>query len=81
MTKERKTEEKFAKESDTFRAYAGKKRMIFAVFTVILLALIAGIGIYNTPANRLARQIDLGRKYFTSTHEAAASASSYLDWL
>lgn len=63
MTKERQTEEKFAKESDTFRAYAGKKRMIFAVFTVILLALIAGIGIYNTPANRLARQIDLGRKY------------------
>ena len=41
------------------------KRIIAGIIAaaVFLIALVTRIGIYNTPAGRLARQIDLGRKY------------------
>lgn len=45
---------------------AGKKKKLLSVLTatgVILIAVIAGIAVYNTPANRLSRQVDLGNKY------------------
>lgn len=35
---------------------------IFAV-VVVLIVLVVGIGIYNTPENRLQRQLNLGNKY------------------
>ncbi len=42
-----------------------KKKLLFvlAAAGVILIAVIAGIAIYNTPANRLSRQVDLGNRY------------------
>lgn len=42
-----------------------KKKPIALIIAavVVLIALAAGIGIYNTPANRLSRQLDLGHKY------------------
>lgn len=39
------------------------KRGILSVIVVILFALIVGITIYNAPANRLSRQLDLGQRY------------------
>lgn len=41
----------------------------------VLVALAVGIGIYNTPENRLQRQLDLGNKYLEEgQYEAAALA-------
>ncbi len=43
-----------------------KKKKLLSVLSaagVILIAVIAGIAVYNTPANRLSRQMDLGNKY------------------
>lgn len=42
-----------------------KKNFQYVLFAagVILAAVIAGIGIYNTPAKRLERMLDLGNKY------------------
>lgn len=43
-----------------------KKKKLLSVLPatgVILIAVIAGIAIYNTPANRLSRQMDLGNRY------------------
>ncbi|MCM1217670.1 MAG: tetratricopeptide repeat protein [Lachnospiraceae bacterium] len=41
-----------------------KRQCVFIVAgIVILIALAVGIGIYNTPANRLKRQFDLGNRY------------------
>ena len=41
----------------------GKKFGIICGIAVVLIALIVGIGIYNTPINRLSRQLDLGNRY------------------
>lgn len=41
----------------------GRKRGILAVIVVILIVLIVGSTIYNAPANRLSRQLDLGQRY------------------
>lgn len=46
----------------------GKKRntrIIIATVAVTVLALAVGMGIYNTPQNRIARLLDLGQKYLT----------------
>ena len=55
------------KMKDTAGGPAGRKykRIIAGIIAaaVFLIALVTCIGIYNTPAGRLARQIDLGRKY------------------
>ena len=40
-----------------------KPTALIIAAVVVLIALAAGIGIYNTPANRLSRQLDLGHKY------------------
>lgn len=40
-----------------------KQASITGVIVVVLVALIVGFGIYNTPDNRLSRQLDLGQKY------------------
>ena len=49
----------------TEKSDAPKKsnRGILGVIVVILIALVVGIAIYNTPANRLSRQLDLGNRY------------------
>lgn len=54
----------------------GKKLLPFIIAAaVILIALAVGIGIYNTPANRLQRQLDLGNKYLEEQqYEQAAIA-------
>lgn len=45
------------------------------VAAVVLLALLAGLGIYNTPENRLRRTLDLGNKYLEEqNYEQAALA-------
>lgn len=49
-----------------------KKGWILGAIVAIILALIVGIGIYNTPANRLRRQLDLGNKYLTGQKYAEA---------
>lgn len=41
----------------------GKKWGIIGAILLILIALIVCISIYNTPANRLSRQLDLGNRY------------------
>lgn len=40
-----------------------KKVLPFIIVAAALIALIVGIGIYNTPANRVRRQLELGQKY------------------
>lgn len=40
-----------------------KKWEIIGAILIILIAIIIGISIYNTPKNRLLRQIDLGQRY------------------
>lgn len=39
--------------------------VIIAAVAVIVLALAVGMGVYNSPSNKLARLIDLGQKYLT----------------
>lgn len=41
----------------------GKKYGIVVASAVVLLFVFIGISIYNTPANRLQRQLDLGQRY------------------
>lgn len=41
----------------------GKKWGAIGIIVVVLAALIVGISIYNIPANRLSRQLDLGNRY------------------
>lgn len=50
-------------KSDKQKKFSGKKWGIIGVIAVVVIALIAGISIYNTPANRLSRQLDLGNRY------------------
>lgn len=40
-----------------------KKGMMIGAVAVAAVAILVGLGIYNTPANRLDRQLDLGQKY------------------
>ncbi len=51
-----------------------KKKMlgILAAAVAVLLALVVGLGIYNTPENRLARQLDLGARYLEEQNYAEA---------
>ena len=53
-----------------------KKWLLYVIVaTAVLIALAVGIGIYNTPENRLKRQLDLGYKYLEEEqYEAAALA-------
>lgn len=53
-----------------------KKAIPFIIaVAVVLFALLVGISIYNTPANRLQRQLDLGNKYLEEQqYEQAALA-------
>ena len=56
---------------------SNKKKIIaiIAAAAVIIIALAVGIGIYNTPENRLQRQLDLGNKYLEEqNYEQAAIA-------
>lgn len=51
------------KNNGTTQVSKKKSVVWIAAAAVILLALAAGIGIYNAPANRLSRQLDLGNRY------------------
>lgn len=53
-----------------------KKELLFIIASaVVLVALAVGIAIYNTPANRVQRQLDLGNKYLEEeNYEQAAIA-------
>ena len=42
---------------------SGKKLGIIGTVLLVLIALIVGISIYSSPANRLSRQLDLGNRY------------------
>lgn len=50
-------------ESDKSKKSGSKKWGIIGGIAVALAVLIAGISIYNTPANRLSRQLDLGNRF------------------
>lgn len=50
-------------KTNTLRKVNGKKLGIIGAVLIILIAFIIGISIYNTPENRLLRQIDLGQRY------------------
>lgn len=52
-----------AGKTDAANKFGGKKWGIIGAIAVVLIALIIGIGLYNTPANRLARLLDLGNRY------------------
>ena len=50
-----------------------KKRVgILATVVIVLFALIGGLVVYNTPENRLARQLDLGERYLEEQNYAEA---------
>ena len=53
---------------------ADRKRIlgIFIAAIAVLIALAVGLGIYNTPENRLARQLDLGARYLEEQNYAEA---------
>lgn len=58
--------EKPNKEQTTEQAtkkFTGKQICIAGGILAVLIALIVGIGIYNTPSNRLSRQLNLGNRY------------------
>jgi tetratricopeptide (TPR) repeat protein len=63
MSEETKSENLLSEEQKTGRG--GRRIGILAAGIVALIAVVAGIcfGIYNTPAKKLARQLDLGQKY------------------
>lgn len=68
MSEEQKTEISQAEQNDTGKTVTlgksnRKKWGIIGGIAVVLVALIIGISIYNTPANRLSRQLDLGNRY------------------
>lgn len=50
-------------ETSTVRKPNRKILWIIGVILIILIAFIIGISIYNTPGNRLPRQLDLGNRY------------------
>lgn len=54
----------------------GNKRIFYvAMAAVVLIAILIGIGIYNTPENCLQRQLDLGNRYLEEqNYEQAALA-------
>ena len=56
---------------------ANRRRIlgIFIATIVVLIALIVGLGIHNTPENRLARQLDLGARYLEEQNYAEAVLS------
>ena len=63
MGEETKAEQNLTEGSDVPKKFSGKKWGIIGTVIVVLIALMAGIGIYNTPDNRLSRQLDLGQRY------------------
>lgn len=66
-------EEPKAERAQVNKKMTGKWIGIIGGVLVILIALIVGIGIYNTPANRLARLLDLGYRYLEEgNYEQAA---------
>lgn len=68
MSEEQKTEtvqigQESMEKSDAVGKLNGRKLGIIGGIAVVLIALIAGISIYNMPANRLSRELDLGQRY------------------
>ena len=51
------------KKIHTLRQLTGKQLSIAGGIVLLLLAVIIGIAIYNTPANRLSRQLDWGQRH------------------
>ena len=50
--------------TNTEKKASGKKKWgIIGAIAAVVIALAAGLGIYNLPSNRLARQLELGNKY------------------
>lgn len=63
MSEETKVEQNPVEKPDVPKKFNAKKLGIIGAVAVVLIALIIGIGIYNKPANRLTRQLDLGNRY------------------
>ena len=63
-----------APQSGPEKRKMNKKKMlgILAAVAAVLIALAVGLGIYNTPENRLARQLDLGARYLEEQNYAEA---------
>ncbi len=68
MSEEQKTEiyqaeKNVVEQSGTSRKSDGEKWGIIGGVALILIALIVGISIYDSPSNRISRQLDLGQRY------------------
>lgn len=75
LTEESKVEQNPVDKSDMRKKADGKKWGIVGAIAIVLIALIVGIGVYNSPANSLARQLDLGNRYLEEkNYEQAAVA-------
>ena len=59
---------------NTGKKPSGKKKLgVLSAIAVVLVALVIGLGIYNKPENRLARQLDLGNRYLEEQNYAEAA--------
>lgn len=66
-------EESKAEQVQVTKKFTGKQIGIAGGILIVLIALIVGISIYNTPANRLTRLLDLGYRYLEEgNYEQAA---------
>lgn len=69
------TEQKSTQEPSGLQDKKKKLIPLVVAAAVVFIALLAGVSIYNTPANRLQRQLDLGNKYLEEQqYEQAALA-------
>lgn len=74
-TETSKTEQNDIEKADTSGKLNGRKWGLVGGIVLILLAVIVGIATYNTPANRLSRQLDLGNRFLEEqNYEQAAVA-------
>lgn len=70
MSEEQKIETLQEEKTDIGKTHVsgrknGRRLGVAGAIVVIFIAIITGIAIYNAPANRLSRQLDLGNRYLT----------------
>lgn len=51
------------KNENSFKKKMSNKGIIFGIIISVVIALTIGLGVYNSPNNRITRQLDLGQKY------------------
>lgn len=51
------------KNENGFKKKMNSKGIIFGIIISVVIALTIGLGVYNSPNNRISKQLDLGQKY------------------